>query len=367
MKPKTLVLFAVAGACGLLALVGFQAMQNSQPEAKMETATVLVALTEIESGAVLVKDENVRLKEMPVTSLPLDAVRSEEDFLDRSALLPIIPGEMISKSKLSEPGVSGIGTGIPKGWRVYTISADDRLTASGMLRAGDRVDVLVAFKSRSQTGGTVTKTKTLLEYVEIFATDNRTATNAADTEGNKAKNVSLLLTPEQVNYVSLAQSKGTLQLSWRHRMDDQLVNTGDVDDDLLNELTSSAGLYDERPLYDMASTEELGSAHPVRPQDIRHEREERASEFLDNPNEAQPPVPVVAQQAVVQQSQPQPEQPAWSMQVFNGNRSEVQQFAVVETSDESQAGPSNNWVSNGLKSLFGGSQTNAEESSATVN
>ncbi|MCA9029399.1 MAG: Flp pilus assembly protein CpaB [Planctomycetaceae bacterium] len=364
MKPKTLVLFAVAGACGLLALVGFQAMQKAQPEAKIETASVLVAVSEIGAGAVLVKDENVRFKEMAVASLPPDPVLTEEQFLERSAMLPIIPGEMISMSKLTEPGVSGVGTRIPKGWRVFTISADDRITASGMLHAGDRVDVLVTFKSRTQGGAAVTKTKTLLEYVEIFATDDRTATTAADAESNKAKNVSLLLTPEQVNFVILAQSKGALQLSWRHRMDDQLVDTGDVDEELLNELTSTAGLYDDRPLYDMASTEELGSAHPVRPQDIQDGREERASEFLDHVDETQPAQP--QQPAVAQQMQAPPAQPGWSMQVFNGNRADVQQFAIVETSDESSTTPSNNWVSDGLKSLFGGGQKTSD-SSATVN
>ena len=249
MKPKTIMLLAVAGVCGLVSLLGFQAMQTGQKAPKVEKARVLVVVDEIGAGSALNQD-NVTFREIPVSSLPKDPVLNEAQYKDRSALIPMMAGDIVRMSKLTEPGVSGASSQIPKGWRVTTISVNDNHTNSGMLRPGDRVDVLVTYKT-SAGRATSTKTKTLLEYVEIFATDNQTASKA-DNETKKVKNVSLLLTPEQVNYVLLAASKGNLSLSWRHRMDDELVQVGDIDDAL-----RAALRVDNRKFADMALAEYL--------------------------------------------------------------------------------------------------------------
>lgn len=344
MKPKTLVLFAVAAGCGLLALLGFQAMQGAQPKAEVETVKVLVVTTPIEAGQAL-NEDNVRFRAVPVDSVPKDAVLSDAQYLDRSALIPMMAGDTVSMSKLTEPGVSGTSTRIPKGWRVYTISANDSITASGMLHAGDRVDVLVTYKARTAKG-TVSKTKALLEYVEVFATDDRTNTRAADAEAAKAKNVSLLLTPDQVNYMILAKSKGMLELSWRHRMDDQLVQAGEVDEALLEELQGTVGLYDDRPLYEMGSEGEFAAYEPETAS--VPEPASTPAAFLNSVAEpVAPPTPAPPVVAA---------QPGWTVQVFNGNQPEVQQFAITEATEVTPS-VDPNWVSTGLKSLFGSGTT----------
>ncbi|MCA9081527.1 MAG: Flp pilus assembly protein CpaB [Planctomycetaceae bacterium] len=370
MKPKTLISFVVAGGCGLMALFGFQAMQSSKPQPKVETAKVLVALEEIEAGAPLT-ETNVTFRDTPVASLPKDPVVNEEQFKERSALIPMMPGDIVSLSKLTEPGVRGASSQIPKGWRVSTISVTDVHTNSGMLRPGDRVDVLVVYKARSGRA-TVTKTKTLLEYVEVFATDDQTASRAADASGDakKAKSVSLLLTPEQVNYVLLAQTKGSLSLSWRHRMDDELVQVGEIDDELLEELEGTVGIYEDRPLYDQVAPEEMlaaeTSAEPEAPAHPETATGPPASpsDFLGGATQGVAPVappgqvpqPHLPQPSPIMQSMQQPGlnrvaggQETWTVQVYNGNSPQAQVFAV----EKPNTGFS---LSDGLKSMFGGSR-----------
>ena len=348
MKPKTLLMFVVAGACGLLALLGFQSMQGSQTAPKIETAKVLVVTAEIGAGQALTAD-NVKFKQLPVSNLPADPVLTEEQYAERSALIPMMPGDTVSMSKLTEKGVSGSSASIPKGWRVYTIAANDSITNSGMLHAGDRVDVLITYKARAAKGnGTIEKTKTLLEYVEVFATDDRTASRA-DGEAARTKNVSLLLTPEQVNFVILAMSKGKLDLAWRHRMDDELVQVDEVDGALLDELSGTVGMYEDRPLYEMAAKEELPAYEARRPVDPNAPEEPAgAAEFLDS----------ASSQAVAAPAPVAPSGPTWKVQVFNGNSPQVQQFALTEEKEVKETA-SANWVSSGLKTLFGAPASSA--------
>lgn len=351
MKPKTLMMLVVAGGCGLLALLGFQSMQSAQPKAKVETARVLVVIDRIEAGQPLTTD-NVRFKEIPLTSiLTRDPVLTEDQYKERSALIPMMPGDTVSMSKLSEPGARGASTQIPKGMRVHTISVTDSHTHSAMLRAGDRVDVLVTYKAKSQKGGTVTKNKTLLEYIEVFATDNRTAAKASEADTAKVKNVSLLLTPEQVSFVLLAQNKGQLSLSWRNKMDDQLVQVTEVDEKLLEELEGTVGMFEDRPLYEVTGQ----GAEPIEemapePAVTAAAPSSNVNGFLDRSGQTGS-----AAQSTMTMAMPVvsvPAQPTWTMHVYQRNQAMPLQFAVPEEQPATTSA-SGNWLSSGLKSFFG--------------
>lgn len=269
MKPKTLVLMAVAIGCGLVAMLGIQqAMQGGQSH-ESQKIPVLVATTEIQAGVELT-DQNVQFVEMSVESVPDDAVTSREQYAERSLLYPVTADDIIRMSKLGNKGEFTQSTQIPEGMRVISISVNDTHTLSGLLRPGDRVDLLVTFQARSARGNMTTKTKTLLEYVEVFATDNRTISDGSRNQETKAKIVSLLVAPEQVNYIKLAESKGQLALSWRNPDDDVYVDVGSIDSSLLEELEgiipSRSGedresLYGSGPaLADGESVQEPGTA-----------------------------------------------------------------------------------------------------------
>ena len=84
--------------------------------------------------------------------------------------------------------------------------------------------------------------------IEVFGTDNKTVSDgAAKQQEVKTKVVSLILDPEQANILLLAQSKGTLGLSWRHPDDDEDVEGGVVDDTLLSELRGIDDIQQDGP------------------------------------------------------------------------------------------------------------------------
>jgi pilus assembly protein CpaB len=312
MKPKTLVLLAVACGCGLVAMLGVQqVMQGQQAPAKVPMVKVLKALENIETGMRLTPD-NVAFEEVPVAHAHEDAVHTEEEYLQRAAKVPLMAGDVVRKSKLTEKGEYGKSVGIPKGWRVQTIPVDDTLMIGGLLQPGDRVDVHVTYQARSERGAPISKTKTLLEYVEVFAADDQTESKMADkANSGNAKTVSLLLTPEQVKYVLLAQTKGKLSLSWRGRSDDELAQTKDIDEKLLEELAGTVGIHDN----DMFSDRNGGYRDEESPS-----ASQPASQFLDSVSTPAPAAPAVAEL-------PSPAA-MWTVEIYNGNEVEPHQFEM---------------------------------------
>ncbi len=129
---------------------------------------------------------------------------------------------------------------IPNGMRVVSVKVADTQTHSNMLTPGDRVDVLVTYNSRSRHGLN-TMVRPLLEYVTIFSVGDKRENPGDNREGGAAvSNVSLLVTPEQASYVQLAEKKGELSLVRRNKADDEQVQVGSIDEQLMEELQGIA-------------------------------------------------------------------------------------------------------------------------------
>lgn len=320
MKPKTLVLMAVAVGCGLVAMLGIQqAMQGGQTHASPKIR-VLVAKTDIQPGVELT-EENVQFAEMAPEAVPEDAVTTREQFEERALTYGVVAQDIIRTSKLGNKGEFTQSTQIKPGMRVISISVNDTHTLSGLLRPGDRVDLLVTYQSRSARGTMTSKTKTLLEYVEVFATDDRTISDGARNSETKAKIVSLLVTPEQVNYIKLAESKGELALSWRNPDDDKTVEIADIDSQLLEELegvvpggeaNARQSLYGTGPaLADGESVPEPGNVNKF--------LEEQ--EGNDTSSEVKPTPPAPA---------------TWSVEIYAGKDASQTEFELPEEPEASK-------------------------------
>jgi pilus assembly protein CpaB len=334
MKPKTVILLAVAVGSGLLAMIGVQqAMSGTKAQVVEDKAKVLVAMTDIEIGVPL-DETNVEFREFPVSAVTFpDPVMTPEQYEKRSPRFALRAGDMIALSRLSEPGIHGKSQQIDKGMRVLTIPVDDTGSFSGLLQAGDRVDVLVTYNYRDQRGRQQAKTMTLLEYVQVFATDDKTAREASSAgDGkNKTRTVALLLAPEHVPYVKLAESKGKLALSWRRRDDDVLASTGPINEELLDELRgldSVGGGFDQysQPLYGPGPDDDVGfpptgdfsgvgqAANPAPANDVNATL--NAAEGTTTTQVAEAPAA--------------PPKPMWKLQIYTGNEVLDQEFEIPE-------------------------------------
>jgi pilus assembly protein CpaB len=313
MKLKTILLLAVAVGCGLVAMFGVQSMSGGTSAEVEEKVSVLMALADIEVGEQLTP-ENVSFREVSVETAPENSVLKEEEYQDRSAVVKILANDFITLPKLSEPGVWGRSVAIPKGWRVETVTVNDNTTHSGMLAAGDRVDVMVTYQSRSALGQT-TQTKVLLEFIEVFATGNKTASDSSKDSEQKIKNVSLLVTPDQAPYLKLAEKKGTLSLSWRGRDDDELVNVGAVDEKLMQELQGTL----DKDQHGMPSYSMFGQHDP----EDGDAQQPGLAGWIDEQKQATAEAEAAAAAAAAQQANQlaavDPTKPMWKMEIFHGD------------------------------------------------
>lgn len=235
MKIKSVLLLAVALGCGLVAMLGVQQVLSGNKKDDSGVTRVLVATTEINPG-MRVDETNSVFKEWPSNAIPQGAVTSSDQIENRALMAFAIPGEILLEAKFGEEGVFGASNEIPEGMRLATVSVNLTKIHSGLIMPGDHVDLVLTYQSKSGSQGVKSRTITILENVEIFATDSKRTSNRASANGAeiKAKNISLLVTPEQYQVCMLAESKGQLTLSLRNAHDTEFSNTAPVEDDIFD-------------------------------------------------------------------------------------------------------------------------------------
>jgi len=301
MKMKTLLVLAFAVGCGLIAMMGVQQMIAQQSnQDQNQTIPVLVAAENISPG-VLLSETNCAFKKLPVEGVPSDAVISKEEYAERGLLVPVMAGDIIRKSKLGARGEIAASASIPKGMRTVSIQVNDTKTHSGLLQPGDRVDLQVTYEVRTSEGFKLTKTAILLEYIEVFASDAFRNLEAGESKEIKAKNITLLVTPEQANFIQLANTKGELVPIMRSRADSHLITPEGVDAKVIAELKTGM----DQDSIDQLAIEEKKAKEKAEPKP-----EASFADFLNNQPKEKTPEP-----------QPEESEPvaSWTITIYAGD------------------------------------------------
>jgi pilus assembly protein CpaB len=312
MKMKSLVLLAMAIGCGLVAMLGVQQVLSGDKKPPTEMGKVLVAITNIVPGQPL-DDSNVAFKEWDKKDIPQGAVTTHEEYQERSLRVSATPNEPIMVAKLNEKGVFGGSSEIPKGMRVATVPVTATKTHSGLILPGDRVDVVVTYTmARHAAGqmnsqsGEVKKAKTILEYIEVFATDNvrQSAVPNGETKEVAAKNISLVVTPAQYVLLMLAESKGQISLALRNRGDNAENPPAEVDETAFEHLKVTRG-----PKKDGKD-------------DVRDSLDEEQVKVAEAPKKPE-----------VVKPEPVKEKPSWTLKVFEGDKLREEQVELPEDAE----------------------------------
>jgi pilus assembly protein CpaB len=245
MRPKSLLLLVVALGCGLVASIGInQMLSTRQVEASSAGPTVSVFLAKqpINLGDVI-KSDMVRMEEFPADKLPPDAITQLDELKGRRARSKILPGMPIVDGWLLAKGESGddVTTLVPKGYRVIPVRVDAESGGAGLIKPGDRVDVLVHLRENSTSGVPKTTTITFLQNVKVFAIDDVFRREADGEQSVAAKTISLVVTPDQAELVTHATQMGTVRMIIRNSEDDSVADTSGATADQLFRPNSDAG------------------------------------------------------------------------------------------------------------------------------
>ncbi|MGC3969027.1 MAG: Flp pilus assembly protein CpaB [Pirellulales bacterium] len=189
MRTKSLLLLVMALGCGLIAAIGINQIM-ARPSNEGETTSIVVAKREILKGD-LIKPDDIRMQEWRKDALPEGAVEKIEDLQDKRVKATIIVGEPLLIGKLIDG--KGDAIEIPAGMKAVTVKVDKVSHASGLIKPGDNVDVMLFVEANQQRNIMQTMTKRILQNAKVLAVDDVTDRPAPGEPAQTATTVSLLV------------------------------------------------------------------------------------------------------------------------------------------------------------------------------
>jgi pilus assembly protein CpaB len=215
-RNRLLLIGFVALALGaLVSLVVYRDLQSRAGSKAPPGEDVVVAADDLQVGTKL-EDKDVRVVHFPSENLPVGTFHSKGKVVGRGVILPITRGEFVLTNKLAgENAGSGLPSLIPTGMRAVSVRVNDTTSVSGFVQPGTRVDVLL---TGNPQGSNEQQTTTVLENVAVIATGQRLERNSAG-EAQSAPVVTLLVSPDDAERLTLASSQGHIQLALRNPLD----------------------------------------------------------------------------------------------------------------------------------------------------
>ena len=226
MRPKSILLLALALGCGLIAMIGIQQViaRGDGDGDGVETVPVFVAKVAIPYGE-KITTEMVIMEPWPKDKVPPGSVVNIEDIVGQMPRNQILPGYPIVEAALGADNARG-SSGILEGYQTVAI----KLTADQggiLLKIGDRVDVHVNLRKGAAPGIDQPMIKTILQDVAVFAVDGQFQNSAEEKENGANTNpvITLMVKPEEAQWVNLAKSVGDIVLSGRQVSDKGTTKT----------------------------------------------------------------------------------------------------------------------------------------------
>lgn len=214
-RNRFVIIGLVALALGALVSMGvYRALQNRTTADNRPGSDVVIAVNDLPVGA-KIAEADVKLVRMPASDLPGNCYHQVAAVVDRGVVLPIQKGEFILPSKLSGKNVSGLPSLIPPGMRAVSVRVNEVVSVAGFVQPGTRVDVLL---TGNPGGANEQQTTTVLENVLVIANGSRLERNAGGDTAPAAV-ITLLVSPEDAQRLTLASKQGQIQLALRNPLD----------------------------------------------------------------------------------------------------------------------------------------------------
>ncbi len=223
-RSRLFILGLVALAFGgFLAMQVYKNLQTRASATTIATTDVLVAARDIQIGTPVGKGD-VRTVKFPSSDLPAAYYASGSKVVGRGAILPISKGDFILPGKLAaENSGTGLPSLIPPGMRAVSVRVNDVVSVAGFVVPGTRVDVLL---TGTPPGGKEPVTTTVLENALVRAVGQRIDGTSGDPQTSAV--ITLLVSPEDAQRLTLATSEGRIQLSLRNLVDSEQENLESV-------------------------------------------------------------------------------------------------------------------------------------------
>ncbi len=199
---------------------------NSPRRQQSEMKELVVATGDLPVGATI-KPADLKIVKWPAESYPKGGFGKIEEVVDRAVVSNVLAEEPLVVGRLSEKNAGvGLSSVIPPGMRAVSMRVNDVIGVSGFVFAGTRVDVLVTGEPPN-SGGSGHMTSTVLQNILVISAGTKMQPNERGQPENVPV-VTVLVTPEQAEILTLASAEGRIQLVLRNSTDDKTEKTGGV-------------------------------------------------------------------------------------------------------------------------------------------
>ncbi|MEZ5399548.1 MAG: Flp pilus assembly protein CpaB [Bryobacteraceae bacterium] len=192
------------------------------PTATVDSQDVVVAAKPLPVG-VTIKPDDIKVVKIPSSAFPKGAFSKPEEVIDRPVISNVLLEEPVLEGRLAARG-SGLGLApvIPVGMRAVSVRVNEVVGVAGFVLPGMHVDVLVT--GRPPGADATTMTTTALQDITVISAGQAMQ---ADPRGQaiNAPVVTLLVTPEQAEALTLAGNEAKIQLVLRNASDTSRAQT----------------------------------------------------------------------------------------------------------------------------------------------
>jgi pilus assembly protein CpaB len=180
--------------------------------ASAQGVDVVVAANDIGVGT-KIDDQDIKVVRFPTGDVPPNCFHLKSSVVGRSVVLPMAKGDFVLPNKLAgENAGSGMTSLIPPGMRAVSVRVNEVIGVAGSVLPGTRVDVLL---TDNPSGTTEEQTTVVLENVAVIASGQK-LDRSSSGEPQNTPVITLLVSPEDAKNLTLASSKGRIQLILRH-------------------------------------------------------------------------------------------------------------------------------------------------------
>lgn len=190
--------------------------------------------------------KSFKLKKLDENLVPKDAYTSIASITNRYTSVTILPDDIMTPLRLlKEEQVPSLALAIPKGKRAITITVSEATSVGGFIQQGDFVDIIATIRPR----GKEATSKIILQDIQVLAVgttyefDSSIATTTANISANKAKLVTLAVSPQETEKLMYLETGVSFRLILKNPHDkDMVVGTTGVSE---KEIFKDLNIYED--------------------------------------------------------------------------------------------------------------------------
>lgn len=194
--------------------------------AGQDLKTVVVAAQKVPQGTLLTKDM-VKTINVPEKYLPSGTIANIDSAINQYSTVDLWPESIIVSGQLaSSKNSQQLSYKIPADKRAITIAVNTTSGVGGQIKPGQYVDVLVSYKTANNFVDN--KVVTLLQNVLILSTGSSSSGNQSQ-DAQIPDNVTLAVSPQEAQLVTLSETVGKIKLVLRQTADDKKQDLKQID------------------------------------------------------------------------------------------------------------------------------------------